>query len=298
MSLVGCPLCGSVACKEIAPYRGKSSCFLNKTIIQCGQCRGLSMTPFPSDKELEDYYSGYWERHDVDEEMPLQRSQAAARYEFVQSYFPAGPDLSVIDVGAGFGLIHEVMTLNLSGRRLYYDAVEVDPMAVEYLNRGGRTAKPDHIFESMDHCKGPYQIMILSHILEHMKDPVVFLENQQARLSEDGILFIEVPNQDQLYKPLNEPHLIFFEPRTLSEIVERSGYKILNVNTCGLSLKNLVQMNRLAVFKNLVRKVLPRPLFKTIRKIKKGGPFDALVRHVSDYGPDRQWIRLVAGKAA
>jgi SAM-dependent methyltransferase len=293
-----CPLCDSGGYEVQRVYRGKASCFLNKVIVRCHDCDGLSMTPLPSDDELDNYYRGYWSMHDVEAEMTLLGAQAEARYEFLKSDFPISPELNVLDVGAGFGLIQNVMASKLSERHLCYDAVEIDPMALNYLRGDRRFARPRDIFASIKESKGPYQMMILSHILEHMKSPALFLEDQLNRVTKDGILFIEVPNQDHLYKPLNEPHLIFFNPETLSKTVQRSGYQILKIDTCGLWLKDLIRLGRFGRLKNLVREIFPSPLLNLIRKSRKGGPFDALTRHVSQYGPDRQWIRLVARKAA
>ena len=277
-------------------YRGQAACFQNKTIVRCLHCDGLSMIPLPSDVELDDYYARYWERHDLAEEMPLLQAQAEARYEFIKSDLPIVQEMNVLDVGAGFGLIQNVMVSKLSGCRLNYDAVEIDPVAVDYLRGDGRTVRPRDVFASINESKGPYQLLILSHILEHMKSPAVFLKDQLNRVEKDGILFIEVPNQDYLYKPLNEPHLIFFTPETLSKTVIQSGYRILKMDTCGLLLEDLTRLKSVSRLKRIVREILPGPLLNFIRKSRKGGPFDTLIRHVSDYGPHRQWIRLAARK--
>lgn len=289
-----CLICGSSSYNKKLPYYGESPGFLNKSIIRCSGCHTLCVYPLPADEELSSYYNSYWNRQNINNMLPLFKAQAEARYDFLKSYISSGNTLSVIDVGAGFGFIKEVLSKNSPGRLMIYDAVEIDPIAVDYLEK---IIKPRNIYSSIEGSKDQYYFMILSHIIEHLKDPLNFLKDQQSRIVNNGILFIEVPNQDYIYKSRNEPHLIFFNQDTLIKLVELAGYKVLRVGTCGKRLEDLKNQSQcFKKIKNILKSYLPKSLIGIIRGLRSDKPSNSLIRYVFDYGPDRQWIRLVALK--
>ena len=56
-----------------------------------------------------------------------------------------------------------------------------------------------------------YQIIWMSHVLEHLVRPDAFLTKIKNNLDEDGVFFIEVPNSEHeptLFASINEnPHV-------------------------------------------------------------------------------------------
>ena len=76
-----------------------------------------------------------------------------------------------------------------------------------------------------------FDVIWMSHVLEHLIEPDKFLKNIKMNLKKDGVFFIEVPNCE--YKPMLEnsikknPHLFHFTKKSLSKLVENLGYKIL-----------------------------------------------------------------------
>ena len=69
------------------------------------------------------------------------------------------------------------------------------------------------------------------------------MSSQKNRLRNRGILFLEAPNQDYIHKLRNEPHIIFPSPQAISAIMEKSGYEILRIDSCGESLDSLKRKN-------------------------------------------------------
>ena len=55
-----------------------------------------------------------------------------------------------------------------------------------------------------------FDVVIISHVLEHVSDPIEFLKLMTLKLREGGILYVDVPCLDYLHKELDEPHLLFF----------------------------------------------------------------------------------------
>ena len=133
-------------------------------------------------------------------------------------------------------------------------------------------------------------MIILSHIVEHLKNPVSFLSNQRSKLREGGTLFLEAPNQDYIHKLRNEPHIIFLSPKTISSLMEKSGYEILRIDSCGERLDNLKRKNnkkeqKLSLIERIDRKIFGK---------RSDALFKESIKHINEYGPDRKWIRLLA----
>lgn len=81
-------------------------------------------------------------------------------------------------------------------------------------------------------------IITMFHVLEHIKDPSSLLKNLKSFLNENGKIIIEVPNSnDALIRLYNcrsfqdfvywSCHLYVYEEKTLKQIVNNAGYKIL-----------------------------------------------------------------------
>lgn len=92
-------------------------------------------------------------------------------------------------------------------------------------------------FEKAKLLENYFDLIIMNHTLEHVKDAEIVLAKIYRLLKKNGILFIDVPNAGGLgsmllgdkwpYKLPNE-HTYQFTKESLSRIVESSGFKILH----------------------------------------------------------------------
>lgn len=297
MHSYSCPICNSQSYERKTVYKGNFFPFLNKTIVKCKECHILSAYPMPSDKDLDVYYTSYWQTHDLEKEIPVFKTQAETRYLFLKPYLSKSGILNMLDVGAGFGLISEIISADAAGNKTEYDVVELDPVAIDYLKR---KIIPRAIYSHIKNIKSRYEVIMLSHILEHLTRPLSFLLDLRNRLTEGGVIFIEVPNQDYKFKSRNEPHLVFFSPDTLSGLVEKAGFKVLKVDTCGARVEDLIERRRkikkFDKLKEIFKPYIPKYLKKKIRETMntRTKPMKASFENISKYGPDRNWIRLIA----
>ena len=72
----------------------------------------------------------------------------------------------------------------------------------------------------------PFDLVVLSQVLEHIEQPQALLEDISSQLSKNNFLFIDVPN---LYGFLmsDNTHLTTFTKKSLHLILESSGFKIV-----------------------------------------------------------------------
>lgn len=145
----------------------------------------------------------------------------------------------ILDIGCGYGFLAERMRAagaDVSG-------LEFDPDCVHYCNtrRGFKVRLineekeivPD---ENMD-------LIILSHVLEHLPDVHLFLGKIKSRTKS---IFIEVPKYSIDIKEQfidQEGHINFFTERSICNMLEKFQYRILRIVSCGPSMDYFWKMN-------------------------------------------------------
>jgi len=189
------------------------------SIAECDTC-GLARTIPPPDTEQ--YRSGY---------APNTRggtfagalsdfwSPAVARYVRDNS-----TGSSFLDVGCGVG------NLVVAASELGFEAegVDIDPVATEEARRNGRRVRTAGVGE----IDGPYDAIVVNHVLEHVEDLPGFLAELSRLLSEGGRLFVLAPNRKGLIAKLRRgswmgwvprEHVWHFTPATLVATVRRTS---------------------------------------------------------------------------
>ena len=148
----------------------------------------------------------------------------------IPSVVPTAHDL-VIDYGAYQGLfLHGVHQL-WGCRCLAYDH---NATGIEFARRILGFAESRVATNILTDTFGERAKYVTAlHTLEHLNDPVAFLEHVRTNvLATEGFLYVEVPN---LYGfPLNDPlHLYSYSPDSLSRLFARAGFETVETATSG-----------------------------------------------------------------
>ncbi|HEY1226080.1 MAG TPA: class I SAM-dependent methyltransferase, partial [Ramlibacter sp.] len=134
----------------------------------------------------------------------------------------------VLDVGFGSGAFLDEAQL------LGWDAVgvDIDPTAVANARARGLNV----FAKSLDHLdfeEESFDVITISHVLEHVHDPVALLRTCFRLLRPGGMLWIETPNIDSVgharfgrhWRGLEPPrHLVIFGLRALRNVLSESGF--------------------------------------------------------------------------
>jgi len=147
--------------------------------------------------------------------------------------------LAVIEFGCGPGnFLHMIQS-----RVQKVIGVEFNPQAAEM----GR-AQNLKIYESLDYPEKDQELFDAAfsfHVLEHVEDPLVFLQSMKAQLKPGGIIGISVPNQDgpiRFINPcaMNMPphHATRWRLRTFRHAANELGLSIKRVSYEPLLLEN------------------------------------------------------------
>lgn len=134
---------------------------------------------------------------------------------------------SVLDFGCGMGGM--LVPFKQDGKR----CVGCD-LGPDYL-RDGRTLGLDLILGGIKEVRaaGPFDLVIVSHVLEHMPHPKSFLMAMQEMLTEHGAILIEVPGirsiptwyQGDILGYLQNAHVWHFSQSTLRRLMTESGFE-------------------------------------------------------------------------
>ncbi|MCZ4282327.1 class I SAM-dependent methyltransferase [Kiloniella laminariae] len=223
-----CPACGNPSLNNQQKYMGKSDFFLPDTILNCTHC-GLGIaSPMPSSLELNMYYAGqYW----TDPGLPFTPSYypttytlALSRWKQLTPLIEKSPEsahgLKILDIGSGhsfFGTIASESSIMMGGG---YYAVEPDNNYREIAKKNWKSTDCSSFFyNSLDEVCDQFDLITISHVLEHVTDPIDFIKNITTYLKPDGILFIEIPHRDDRFKKNVFPHLLFFTKDALNELL-------------------------------------------------------------------------------
>lgn len=100
-----------------------------------------------------------------------------------------------------------------------------------------------------------FDLIILSDIIEHVKDPVGILRCLRKTLSNDGIVIIQTGDSDSFWAKIMKKnwhffappqHLYFFSKKTLEQVLNQAGYKVITVHKEGkyVSLRYILHMTQ------------------------------------------------------
>lgn len=155
---------------------------------------------------------------------------AKEQYNFIKKHTPSFLQYStMLDVGCGVGgLLRE---FKRNGFKTY--GVDYSTENIKISSRYGIVSSPNNLNPDWK-----FDIITLSHVLEHQVNPVEFVKSLLSKLNPNGVLFIETPNcpyltdgftNEFLTKRLNAfySHLYEFTPMGMMGTIKKAGGEIV-----------------------------------------------------------------------
>lgn len=158
-----------------------------------------------------------------------------AQLDFTVMYQHAVPGGRLLDVGCGSGELLERMQ-SLDWR---VEGLDFDAKAVQVAQEYGLKVRLGTL-EEQYYPEGSFDAITMSHVIEHVHDPLALLSECRRILKPGGCLVVVTPNLGSLghnhfgvdWIALDPPrHLQLFEPQTLRRLAERSGFEKLDIRT-------------------------------------------------------------------
>jgi SAM-dependent methyltransferase len=306
----------------VRPYRTKTqhgkAIFGESWLYECDECGLVQTLPRPSLKALSDYYAvdyrnGCFAGADVadlskfpkDNLYYYNRGQSIA--ELLKPHIQTDTP-QILDIGAGFG--HILYALGERYPQAPRTAIEFSEVCVEHLQGLGIEVYTDAVEESLPKIGRKFDVIILSHVFEHLLNPLETAELIREHLAPDGVLYIEVPNipadsllryPDHVWAPrFEEPHISLFSVPTLRNTLETAGFDVLFCDTAGGEYKYISAMQfNMPHWRWFLQSITPAPVFKFLREqsFTKSMRVPETVPSFYEYGGVRIWIRSISKKS-
>ena len=224
--------------------------------VQCGKC-GFIFT-LGQDDEIEKivcnfYRNNYYYKKQFSsyflyrifyfflEKTGLRYVNPISQFNLIEKHLLDKKSLEFLDIGCGFGQM--LQYLERKDKSIYLTGLEMDPLIVNYNNQRLKIGKVLYISD-INHFlkdnKKKYDIIFLSHVLEHLTRPDIVLSKLNNILNKDGVLYIEIPNceNQSILKQSTEKtveHLSHFTYDTFDKLIRKNCFKIVDCEFCSLT---------------------------------------------------------------
>ena len=216
-----------------------------ETLISCyAFCAELDGLFVPEDEKQSLYGEKYWREEKLKEYRKMQcedledafllhyRERAGLWLSAILQHFL--PPATVLEVGCGLGSLTRWM------QDLGYDtqALELSRQWTEHLRHEVGIRVDTHPLNALQPGERQVDAVILMDVIEHIADPMAFMQDISSRLKEDGILCLQTPRYpentsflqlkkitDRFVRHLNaHEHLVLFSSAALEKLARESGF--------------------------------------------------------------------------
>ncbi len=231
-----CIVCNS---KEIFPFLSCTDHFVSQEkfeIVQCNNCGFKFTQGVPDADKIGPYYhSEEYISHSDTQKGIVNRLYHTVRNIMLKRKAKLIGKLTegkkLLDIGCGTGYFPYFMSQN------GYEAsgMELDEEARKFAKNNFNISVHDpNQLLNMDK-KEEFDVITLWHVLEHLHDPLRYLNWINKALKENGVLLIALPNCNshdakkfkQYWAAYDVPrHLWHFEPETFQKYIEKFGFQL------------------------------------------------------------------------
>lgn len=236
---INCPACASDKNQAVKFYKYGFS------HIECPFCRTLYVSPRPGEDLLVKYYSQYeaplyWTKILIETNEERKKLQQLPRVKRLKEIMDNNDNSGEVfaDIGAGNG--NFAAAVKEEGIFKKVIAADFSEDCIKVCKARGLeicTGTIDNFTDSSLDC------ITGNDLLEHLFNPHIFLETVYKKLKKNGIVMFSTPNGEGFdFKILKDKtenitppeHIQYFNTVSIKALMQRSGFKVLEVSTPGM----------------------------------------------------------------
>lgn len=202
-----CPVCNIPKSDSLRFLTYKDSWGIEGEYFRCPQCGLWYQDRRIADDYVESCYKNLY-RDDIDGMIKTQEQRAIAHHNYLESFHLL--DRRMLDYGCSTGRF-VLMVRDAEGCEWneVYRQRGIDDGARIYEYPPDKT----------------YEVILLSHVLEHVNHPLEFLSTEiTPRLEEGGVLLVDVPNIHGDIEAFFFRHPLAFDHSSLTYLMYKAGY--------------------------------------------------------------------------
>ncbi|MBP6335009.1 MAG: class I SAM-dependent methyltransferase [Bacteroidia bacterium] len=186
---VKCSCCKGTKGKLL--YSGLRSVYTDKpySVVQCLSCQNGITTPSVEENELDKIYSGTYLYPVHLLALGEKKYRARAMAEYVREITPATTHPSVLEIGCMFGYLLQELKNEYKVK-----GIDIGNDAVSYCIQQGLDVRDISIEKYLSSSDEKFDVIVISHVLEHLLHPDVVLIQLHKQLNKGGRIYILVPN--------------------------------------------------------------------------------------------------------
>ncbi len=243
-------------------------------ISKCEDCGFQFMNPQYSDRYLAEYYSQYIDDKDFESWNETSLYVHGFYLSLIEKYIKPG---KLLDIGCGNGhLMKAAITRGWS-----VHGYDVDKETTQMVANRLQVEVASGDFLNTDLGSG-YDLTTMHQVLEHVTEPDKYLQKIYSLIKKDGYLFVAVPNIKSLSARIKSAqdliglrkknigkhydtshHLLYFEPKTLTTLLKKYGFKVVFKRNCHSMRANKTRLKRF-INKNLTDHIFAKGAFLVI----------------------------------
>lgn len=242
--LVRCPLCGAddytvrfgdhSAGDHLDPqvhYTSTSSAYgSHGRIVECRSCSLLYVNPRPHHLKVQDSYAEVEDTRYLEEEQGRVETFAAS-VRHIQRFQPTG---RLLDVGCHVG----TFLVQAQKRGYQVDGVEPSVWASGIARERITGSVWNAAVEDAALPEGSYDVATIWDVIEHLPDPALTMRAVHSALKPGGIFAVSTMDVSAPFARIMghhwpwymHMHLVYFSKQTLTEMLRREGFEIVEVS--------------------------------------------------------------------
>lgn len=216
------PLCK--ACR--APVNQVIGIKNNFRILRCSNCQSAQVDPFPTEKDLAEYYENYGKTFDYERKAASKLRRAKRRIGRIMRQKPPGNRF--LDVGCSLGFTTK------AARDAGLDAkgVDVDTEVIKSAKKQFGDYFETIAIEKLAGRGDKFDVAYANEVIEHVRDPDSFVAAVSRLLVPGGIFYVTCPDGNHPRVPKDfaswgmvtpPDHLTYFSREGLRTLLARHG---------------------------------------------------------------------------